>query len=301
MMIEKKAQEFVAEIEKKGLFVEAFAVADEKEMFFEHYFIPKQPRNIYSHTKSFTSTAVGIAVSEGKLSLDDKLADYFPEKLPADPSPELLNINLRHLLMMSSGFDVGLLFDRRQGIGFPDYISYVLSHPVQVRPGTKFCYSNGDTHMAARMVEKAVGMTLGSYLYERLFRPLEMGLPAWECDPEGSTFGASGLQLTIGQMMKLGRLFLNGGMWKGERIVDESWVEEATKKQIDTVPGDLWSCGYGYQWWRSPYPYSYRADGAYGQITTVLPKSGLVVSIQCPEHGNFGDVREALHEFLSSL
>ena len=156
--------------------------------------------------------------------------------------------------------------------------------------------------MAVRMLEKAVGMTLCSYLYERLFRPLEMGLPVWDCDPEGSTFGASGLRLTATQMIKLGCLFLGGGVWKEERLVDEAWIKEATKKQIETFdPGDSWSCGYGYQWWMSPYPDSYRADGAYGQITTVLPKSGFVVSIQCPEHGKFGQVREALHEFLDNL
>lgn len=303
MNIENKAQEFVALIEGRKLFVEALAIADEKDVIFEHYFVPNQPRNIYSHTKSFTSTAVGIAISEGKLSLDDKLAEYFPDKLPANPSPELLNINLRHLLMMSSGLNVGLLFggDRWNGVGYPDYVSYVLSHPVQVPPGSKFCYSNGDSHMAAKMVEKAVGMPLSSYLYERMFRPLEMGLPNWECDPEGGTFGGSGLRLTVTQMMKIGRLFLNRGMWKGECIVDEAWVKEATSFQIATPIEAPWNNGYGYQWWRSPYPDSYRADGAFGQITTVMPESGLVVSIQCPECGNFSAVREALHEFLSLL
>lgn len=304
MTIEKRAQEFVSQIEKRGLFVEAFAIADKKKVLFEHHFVPEWPRNIYSHSKSFASTAIGIAISEGKISLDDKLADYFPEKLPADPSPDLLNITLRHLLTMSSGFDAGLLFegDRRKGVGFPDYASYVLSHPVQVSSGSKFCYSNGDTYMAAKMLEKAVGMRLNSYLYTRLFRPLEIGLPVWDCDPEGSSFGASGLRLTVTQMMKLGCLFLNGGVWKGERLVDEAWIKEATKQQIETTSGDIWSCGYGYQWWRSPYPDSYRADGAYGQVTTVLPRSGLVVSIQCPEHGKFDDVRKApLHEFLSTL
>ena len=302
-MLERKAKEFVSLIGDKGLHVEAFAIADEKKVLLEYDFIPTRARNIYSHTKSFTSTAIGIAISEGKLSLDDKLADYFPEKLPQNPSPELLNITLRHLLMMSSGFDKGMLFedDRRSGAGFPDYTYYVLSQPVQVQPGSKFCYSNADTHMAAKMLEKAVGMTLCSYLYERMFRPLEMGLPAWDCDPEGSTFGASGLRLTLAQMMKLGRLFLNGGMWNGERIVDAAWVKEATGYQIATPINEPWSDGYGYQWWRSPYPDSYRADGAYGQITTVLPKSGLVVSIQCPEHGNFGDVLPLLHEFLATL
>ena len=109
--------------------------------------------------------------------------------------------------------------------------------------------------------------------------------------------------LRLTEMMKLGQLYLAGGRWQGEQVVPAGWVREATRKQIDTGnPGDVWSCGYGYQFWLSPYPGSYRADGAFGQVSTVLPEKGLVVAVQCPETGDFEQVKRLLHEdFLALL
>ena len=111
--------------------------------------------------------------------------------------------------------------------------------------------------------------------------------------------------MKLTDMMKLGQLYLADGMWNGERIVDSSWIKEATSKQIEIRDnGDVWNsgCGYGYQFWMSPYPESYRADGLYGQISTVLPTKGLVVAIQCPDNGDFSKVKQALHqEFLTQL
>lgn len=99
-------------------------------------------------------------------------------------------------------------------------------------------------------------------------------------------------------MMKLGQLYLADGCWKGERLVESAWVREATKKQIDTPCDNVWTCGYGYQFWMSPYPGAYRADGSFGQISMVLPSQGLVVAVQCPEWGDFDRVREAFHQRL---
>jgi CubicO group peptidase (beta-lactamase class C family) len=126
---------------------------------------------------------------------------------------------------------------------------------------------------------------------------MDQGWPIWECDTQGHPVGCGGLYMTLTDMMKLGQLYLADGRWKGEPIVSEDWVKAAGSKQIDIAPSDdPWNCGYGYQFWCSPYPGSYRADGAYGQITTILPGQGLVVSVQCPEKGDFPSVKKALHE-----
>lgn len=301
-MIEKILQKFVEEARETGLPLEAIAVGDESKVIFEHHFVPDQPRNIYSHTKSFMSTAAGIAIAEGKLSLEDRPADFFEDKLPSNPSPRLLSIRLKDLLTMSSGFGKGLLMgaDRRAGTGVPDYVSYLFSQEVIEEPGTRFHYSTGDSILAGRMVEEASGMRLSEYLYRRIFAPMEIGFPIWENDPMGHPIGGGGMFLKLTDMMKLGQLYLAGGVWKGQRLVEESWIREATKEQIKTDQDpqnpDIWRCGYGYQFWLSPYPDSYRADGAFGQITTVLPRAGLVVSIQCPETGDFERVKQALHE-----
>lgn len=301
-MIEKILQKFVEEARETGLPLEAIAVGDESKVIFEHHFVPDRPRNIYSHTKSFMSTAAGIAIAEGKLSLEDRPADFFEDKLPSNPSPRLLSIRLKDLLTMSSGFGKGLLMgaDRRAGTGMPDYVSYLFSQEVIEEPRTRFHYSTGDSILAGRMVEEAAGMRLSEYLYRRIFAPMEMGFPIWENDPMGHPIGGGGMFLKLTDMMKLGQLYLAGGVWKGQRLVEESWIREATKEQIKTDQDpqnpDIWRCGYGYQFWLSPYPDSYRADGAFGQITTVLPRAGLVVSIQCPETGDFERVKQALHE-----
>ena len=307
--VEKVLREFTDYAQQTGLPLEGIAVGDEKQVLFEHHFVPDLPRNIYSHTKSFMSTAAGLAIADGRLSLDDRLADFFPESVPADASERLGDIRLRHLLTMSSGFGKPYLMgeDRRAGVGMPDYMKYMLSRPVPEQPGSRFQYSTADSHLAGRMVGKAVGMRLGEFLYERIFEPMEMGYPIWENDPKGYPMGGGGMFLKLTDMMKLGQLYLAEGKWKGRQLVDPVWIREAAAAQIETPcdtpqeKEDCWRCGYGYQFWLSPYKGSYRADGAYGQVTTVLPASGLVVSVQCPEKGNFEQVKKQLHERVLTL
>ena len=296
--------DFVAYAQEQKLGIEGIAIADEKKVLLEHHFVPDQARNIYSHTKSFMATAVGIAIAEDKLSLEDRLTEYFPEAVPKDAQPELHEITLRNLLTMSSGFNRSYLMgsDRRSGKGVPDYVAYMLSRPMEMKPGERFHYSTADSILAGRMVEKAVGMGLGEYLYRRLFSHMDIGYPVWENCPQGHPIGGGGMFLKLTDMMKLGQLYLADGIWNGERLVESEWIREASSKQIST-PGEeeeqyIWSCGYGYQFWLSPYPGSYRADGAFGQITTVLPESGLVVSVQCPETGDFDQVKKAMHTML---
>lgn len=307
-------EDFVRAVDAQGLKVEGILAFHEGTPVYEHRWTPDQDRNIYSHTKAFLATAVGVALDDGLLSLDDRLADAFPEKVPAGGNPGVERIALRHLLTMSSGFGRGLLFldDRRAGVGFPDYLSYMMAQPVADEPGTTFCYSTADSILAGRLLERKVGTNLLQYLYERVLRPMGIPYPIWECCPQGHPIGGGGLFLHLRDMAKLGQLYLDGGAWEGRRIVSADWVRDATSFHIETRhpetladpaghPGNPWNQGYGYQFWLSPYPRSYRADGAFGQITTVLPEKGMVVAIQCPESGDFGPVQAALHETLERL
>lgn len=305
MSLEQKFNNFVKLCGDRKLFIEGIAVADETKHLCEHHFRDDTARNIYSHTKSFASTAVGLAVDAGKLNLDDKVVDFFPEAVPENPAENLDKITLRSLLTMSSGFNHAYLMaaDRRIGQGYPDYVKYMFSRPMEKLPGERFFYSNGDTYLAARMAEKALGMTLENILYQNLFRKMGIGWPAWEHDPMGHAFGASGLYLKLSDMIKLGQLYLADGKWQGERILSSDWVKAAGSKQIETHGNDVcnWNDGYGYQFWISPFPGAYRADGAYGQITTVLPEKGLTVAVQCPDFGKLDDVKIALTEFINDL
>lgn len=295
-----KIQKFISRMGQDNPGIEAVALANKDEVLLEHHFVQVHVRNIYSHTKSFMGTAAGIALAEGALTLEDRLVKYFPERLPEVHQKTLREITLRHLLTMSSGFGKAYLMidDRRNGVGLPDYLEYMLSRPVIKQPGMEFDYSTADSHLAGLMLAKAVGKRLDVYLYEKLFRPLGMEYPIWECDPQGNPNGGSGLFLNITDMMKLGQLYLADGVWKGERLLSSLWIKEATRKQIETDGGDSWNCGYGYQFWMMPQKGAYRADGAYGQISFILPEQGYVVAVQCSEHGNFEKVKAALKELV---
>lgn len=296
MGIEKAVQNFVKRAEESNLQLEGVAVADEKHVIAEHRFTPDRPRNIYSNTKSFTAAAVGMAVDEGKLKLDDRLADFFPEYVPKNADPRLLQIRLRDLLTMSSGFGQGYLMAHYH-TGIDDCMEYMMSRAVIAEPGSKFVYSNGDTYLAGRMAEKAVGERVDTYLHDRLFSPLKICW-AMEHDIQGHVFGASGLYLGLRDMLKLGQLYLADGVWNGRRILSHEWIAESSSKHIETGIDESIdaSFGYGYQMWMCPYPGSFRADGAYGQLTIVLPQQGLLVAIQCPEIDyNIDRVRPVLY------
>ncbi|WP_267473204.1 serine hydrolase domain-containing protein [Ligilactobacillus ruminis] len=165
MLLEEKFLEFHRYASRHNLPLEAISVGDENKVLCEMHYAANAPRNIYSHTKSFTVTAVGLAIEEGKLSLEDRVAEVFKDKLPSNPDPNLEKIQLKHLLCMSSGFGKALLMnaDRRSGIGAPDYEKYMMAQPVPVEPGSAFCYSSADSILAAHMVERAVGKRMGEY------------------------------------------------------------------------------------------------------------------------------------------
>lgn len=302
--------DFVRYATEHALPIDAIAIGDESHVIAEQHWAANRPRSIYSHTKSYTSTAIGIAIDEGLMSLDDLLIDAVADELDVDElnriDPRIRHITLRDLLIMSSGFGGAFLMirDRRAGTGCPDYLRYMLAKPITATPGAHFRYSSADTYLAGRMLEHATGERLGAFVWSRIFEPLDQGWPIWEHDPQGHAMGGSSIEMRLTDMMKIAQVFLNDGVWAptGQRIVSEDWVKQASSQQIGTPAGhhdDGWSCGYGYQWWMSPYPKAYRADGAFGQISTVLSEQGLVVAIQCPEGDGWEHtVRHELHEHL---
>lgn len=137
--------------------------------------------------------AVGFAVSEGKLSLADRLCDCFPEAVPDGAPPALLRVTLRDLLTMSSGFGRPYLMiaGRRQGEGAPDYLRYMLTRPMTAQPGEAFSYSTADSVLAGRMVERRTGMNLLEYLYERLFARWGRGFPSGSAAPGATPTAAA--------------------------------------------------------------------------------------------------------------
>jgi len=244
----------------------------------EGWWTPYKPQlrhQLYSLSKSFTSTAVGIAAAEGKLSVDDSVLGFFPGEAPAEPSGNLKAMRVADLLRMATGHQS----EPPQRTG-ETRVKQFLGFPVPFKPGTHFLYNTPATYMQSAIVQKATGEKLLDYLEPRLFAPLGIEGATWEESPEGISVGGYGLSLRTGDIAKFGQLLLQKGEWEGRQLVPEAWVEAATARQVanGSRPESDWDQGYGYQFWRCRHG-AYRGDGAFGQYCVVLPEENAVLAI----------------------
>ena len=235
----------------------------------------ESPHSLYSLSKSFTSTAVGLAVAEGKLSVDDEVLKFFPEDAPAEPGKNLKLMRVGDLLRMSTGHQ-----DEPKRTADEPWTRTFLAQPVPHKPGTHFLYNTSATYMLSAIVQKATGQTVLDYLRPRLFEPLGIENPTWEASPQGISAGGFGLNIRTEDIAKFGQLYLQKGKWNGKQLVPASWVEAATARQTSNGgnPKSDWDQGYGYQFWRSRHG-AYRGDGAFGQYCIVLPEQDAVIAI----------------------
>lgn len=232
------------------------------------------PHMLYSMSKSFTGTAIGIAVDEGILSLDEKLVDIFPDLVAPNQARLIRSMTVRHLLTMSSGSrfnEMGTLLDG-------NWQKMFLESVPKFEPGSAFDYNSLNTYMLAAVLQRKTGESLVSYLKPRLFDPLHIERFHWETCPMGIEKGGWGLSLTMEDAAKLGQLYLNRGMWEGKRIFSEEWAAAATSKQIDTPKGEM-KHGYGYQIWMSDDAGGYQFNGAFGQYVVVSPQQDAIAVI----------------------
>lgn len=228
-------------------------------------------RNIYSASKSFTACAVGFAIDEGLLSLNERLTDCFADSLPETVSENLAAATVRDLLTMCLGQGTSeLMAGQRQHYKQDDWVKLSLSFPFPYKPGTHFVYSNVGPYLAGMLVQLRAGQDLVDYLLPRLFAPLGIKRPTWQTDFAGNTFGASGLMLSLSELHDFGLLCLQGGKWNGRQIVNRDWLAQCT------VPQDAEN--YGYLFWRGEKN-SFRADGMYSQLSVAFPDRDAVVTV----------------------
>jgi CubicO group peptidase (beta-lactamase class C family) len=238
-----------------------------------------RPHMLYSLSKSFTSTAIGMAADEGRLSLDDKVASFFPDKAPAQPSENLARMRVRDLLCMGSGNHSDTLKPMKEGAE-TDWVKVFFAQPVEHEPGTHFCYNTGATYMLSAILQKTTGQGLLDFLRPRLFEPLGIQSATWELSPQGIQTGGYGLKVKTRDIAALGQLYLQKGAWNNTRLLSEKWISVATSKQIANgdKPDSDWSQGYGFQFWRCRHN-AYRGDGAFGQYCIVMPDQDTVLAI----------------------
>jgi len=274
-----KLAEGLNAIKQKGISIHSLMIIRNDSVILDSYFYPYDGstyHDVASVTKSIMTTLIGIAADQDKLSLDQPILSFFPDRTIANRDPMKEQITVRHLISNSSGFsfnekDDETTLDAMRGSD--DWIQFVLNLPVVHKPGTRFAYFSPGMHLLSAILQKSTGMTALEFADAYLFKPLGINEVYWLSDPQGYTRGWGDLCLYPEDMAKIGFLFLHQGKWEGKQIISSKWVNEATKKQLPTGQGRE---GYGYGWWiSSPSPdeefHYYRAYGRNEQIIMVIP------------------------------
>lgn len=261
---------------------------------------PEDNHILYSVSKSFVGTAVGFAVTEGKLSIEDRILSVLDGILPSKPCVNMEKLTVRDVLMMSTGQkDERNIF--REG---EPWTYSLLSAYIDETPGESFRYISSSTYLLSAVIWKVTGQTVFEYLKERLFEPMGFSEGIWwEESPEGLNNGFNGLNATAEDVTKLALLYLNKGKWKGKRLLSEEWVREAGSVQIDNSDNgknqelgyrqgfgeftEDWKSGYGYLFWRCQAEGAYRGDGIFGQMCIVMPRQDMTAAVAagCEEPG----------------
>jgi CubicO group peptidase (beta-lactamase class C family) len=268
-------------------------------------YAPGIRHNLMSITKTYAATAIGIAYTEKLLRLSDRIIDIFPEQSPAEPDELLKRLTIRDMLCMGSSME---------SIPSPslDWIRDFISTPIKHNPGTHFKYNSLGSTLLAAIIKKLTGLGLHEYLRPRLFD--KIGIDSsnlrWALMPDGIEVGGAGLYATTEDNLRLIKLYADGGVFEGERILSDTYVKYATTKQIDTSSEAVMYpfakdnfCGYGFQIWMCQPEGVYRADGAMGQYAIVCPNKDTIISITETGRGIDGPQKtlDAIWTFLDEL
>jgi len=275
---------FFQQLEQKGYEVHSVMMLRHGKVIAEHWWAPYAPQYqhaMYSATKTFTGMAVGFAVQEGLLHIDDKVTSFFPDLLPDTLSPQLAKLTVKHLLTMS----VGHASTSYAGSGRSQVKSF-LAAGFAYEPGTHFAYDITASHLLSHILTKVTGMTLHEYLKPRLLDPLGIKDVVWEMDNDGVNMGNGGTHMKTSDMAKMGLFLIQKGKWNGKQLLNAAWVEAATTPHIQQHPertvaeneraADDASQGYGYQVWMGRH-HSYRAIGGQNQLIMVIPDYDFVL------------------------
>lgn len=265
------------------------------ETYFGYY--DKNTRHeIYSCTKSFISTLVGIAIDLGLIdSVDHPILDFFPGRTFANLDDQKRRMTLEDFLTMRTGLDwseddIPSMYQSR------DWVKFVLDKPMKTQPGSQFNYCTGCTHVLSAILQQKTGMKTEDFAQKVLLEPLGIINYSWDTDPAGVSYGGWGLFLTPREMAKLGYLYLHNGQWDGKQIVSTDWVKTATTMHTST-DSEI-GIGYGYQWWTYPSYGAYTALGLDGQTIFVIPTLDLIVVTTAQTTNNHDAIFNLIDKFI---
>jgi len=226
---------------------------------------------IFSVSKSVTSAAIGIAIGEGRLSLEDRVVDFFPDKLTGPSHRYTTRMTVEHLLQMTT------VHPRSVETG-ADWVKSFLTAPPSHAPGTVFGYDTIGTHTLCAILQRITGLTVHQYLQPRLFEAIGMGEIEWDSCPMNINKGGSGIRCTTEALARFGQLYLQQGVWNGRSVLPEGWVERSASRLVDNTHARMLldgGQGYGYQFWRCRHN-AYCAFGMGGQFVVVIPEKEAV-------------------------
>ena len=288
-MDSQKLAQMLAAVRQQHLSLHSLLIIRNGYLVSETYFgsYDRDTRHdLYSCTKSFVSTLIGIAIDKSLIDRTDRrVVDFFPGRTFANLDAQKQDMTLDDLLTMRSGLDwqegdpiYGAMYRSR------DWVKFVLDQPMAQPPGSRFNYCSGCSHVLSAILQERTGMNTRDFADQYLFKPLGISSVEWEADAAGISVGGWGLRLTPRDMAKLGYLYLRDGQWDGKQIVSARWVQNATTRHTPT-DGDQ---GYGYQWWTYPSLAGYAALGRFGQTIFVIPASDLVIVTTAEADGHDG-------------
>lgn len=224
-------------------------------------------QNSYSVAKAFTTTAIGMLWDDGILSTDERVVDIFADILPNGMDERYESMTIHHLLTHRCGYPIGYLdidaIDANT-LGTDNYLDYLLKTKLEYTPGEGYNYSDAAFYMLSRIVAQKIGQKMDEFLWERLFYPLGFKEMAWSRCPKGHPMGATGLYIYTEDMAKLGQLYLNRGVYQGNRIISEAWVDMVEKRSYEfaNILGGR----------------AYAKGGAFGQMLMYMPQDNRVVA-----------------------
>lgn len=242
-------------------------------------FRAQDAHTLYSASKTFVALAVGLAIADNRLRLDDRVAALMHDCLPDTVSDALAQMTVRHLLTMSSGITPDWALRNHT----TDWERAWLAKPVGT-PGQQLLYDSMCTYLLSAIVQRVTSKTVMQLLNERLFAPMHITEADWQLSPSGVCTGGWGLRIQAESLAKVGIMMLQRGQWEGRQLVPEWWIDEMTQRHINYAGADIQTPtdgnrGYGYQVWRCKWATAYRADGALGQYMVMDPATDMVVVI----------------------
>ncbi|MBQ4283850.1 MAG: beta-lactamase family protein [Lachnospira sp.] len=295
---------FINRLNNQDLAMHSAIIMRHGKICFEGYYKPytrEKLHRMFSITKSFTALAISFLEAEGKLSLDDHIVDFFPEKQPASgPYEYTAMLTIKDMLMMRTCHNATTY----KADGVEDWVgSFFTTEPTHV-PGTNYSYDTSSTHVLCALVEKLSGMDMLGYLRIKVLDKIDFSKDAHILpDPNGVGMGGSGLCATPLDVLKVMILIANDGKFNGKQLLPEAFIKEAKKKQSDTYAKQgIWeeSQGYGYQMWNTRYGGTV-LYGMGGQLALYVPDKDIYMMTTADTQTRAGGIQFIYDAFWEEI